>query len=263
MSGRQKLLSLELPKIARQADLCVDWLVFGCVSGLRAWLRRGPHQFAQPDEILGSGRQREYPADTGQTAMTGLAETGDRLGPAEHLLNALAHPPTDRIARVAGRSTVDCRPPVRRVLRDMRRHIVLAQIGDEAGHIIGLVGTERDPVIAGRAATISSAAARSAVPVAKVNSVSTPERAGSPSEHVPNRQAWLAGPAPCGTTGHRDRWSRRASHCCASRRESPARHCGREPAARRRRPWGESSSCWPRLRSACRRLRNGRPTAAP
>ena len=42
-----------------------------------------PPQFAQPDEIVGSGRQREYPADTGQTAMTGLAETGDRLGPAD------------------------------------------------------------------------------------------------------------------------------------------------------------------------------------
>jgi hypothetical protein len=36
-----------------------------------------------------------------------------------------------------------------RVLRDMRRHIVLAQISDKPGHIIGLVGTERDPVIAG------------------------------------------------------------------------------------------------------------------
>src|ERR1700757_3882474 len=119
-----------------------------CMGGLRAWLRRGPHPFAQPHELGGGGRQREYPADTGQTAMTGLAETGDRLGPAEHLLNALAHPPTDRIARVAGRSTVNCRPPVRCVLRDMRRHIVLAQIGDEAGHIIGLVGTARDPVIA-------------------------------------------------------------------------------------------------------------------
>src|SRR4029077_9332368 len=119
MSDRQKLLSLESPNVARQADLCVDFAGFcGVWAELRAWLRRGPHQFAQPDEIVGSGRQREYPADTGQTAMTGLAETGDRLGPAEHLLNALAHPPTDRIARVAGRSTVDCRPPVRRVLRD-------------------------------------------------------------------------------------------------------------------------------------------------
>src|SRR6516162_11548498 len=128
-----------------RANLCVDLAGFcGVWAELRVWLRRGPHQFAQPDEIVGSDSQREYPADTGQTAMTGLAETGDRLGPAEHLLNALAHPPTDRIAGVAGRSTVDCRPPVRRVLRDMRRHIVLAQIGDEAGHIIGLVGTERE-----------------------------------------------------------------------------------------------------------------------
>jgi hypothetical protein len=97
-----------------------------------------PPPAAQPDEIVGSGSQREYPADTGRTAVTGLAETGDRLGPAEHLLNTLTHAPTDRMARVAGRSTVDCRPPVRRVLRYMRRHIVLAQIGDEAGQIIGL-----------------------------------------------------------------------------------------------------------------------------
>src|SRR6516164_2662708 len=120
MSDRQKLLSLELPKVVVKQICAAISLVFaGVWAELRAWLRRGPHQFAQPDEIVASGRQREYPADTGQTAMTGLAETGDRLGPAEHLLNALAHPPTDRIARVAGRSTVDCRPPVRRVLRDM------------------------------------------------------------------------------------------------------------------------------------------------
>src|SRR6516225_551706 len=102
MSGRQKLLSLELPNVACQSRslrrFC--WLL-RWVGGLRAWLRCGPHQFAQPDEIVGSDSQREYPADTGQTAMTGLAETGDRLGPAEHLLNALAHPPTDRIAGVA------------------------------------------------------------------------------------------------------------------------------------------------------------------
>jgi hypothetical protein len=25
-----------------------------CVGGIRAWLRRGPHQLAQPDEIVGS-----------------------------------------------------------------------------------------------------------------------------------------------------------------------------------------------------------------
>src|SRR6516162_94645 len=80
MSGRQKLLSLEF------AERCLSsrslrrfcWLL-RWVGGFRAWLRRGPHQFAQPDEIVGSGRQREYPADTGQTAMTGLAEPATAL----------------------------------------------------------------------------------------------------------------------------------------------------------------------------------------
>src|SRR6266446_3372798 len=78
----------------------------------------------------------------------GLAIAGGALGPAKHLLNALAQPPTDRIARVAGRPTIDCRSPVGRVLRHMRRHVVRTQIGDKAGHIIGLVGAEGDPVIA-------------------------------------------------------------------------------------------------------------------
>src|SRR5258707_10009900 len=101
----------------------------------------------------------------------GLAKAGGRLGPAEYLLDALAHPPTDRIAGVAGRPAVDCRSPVRGVLRHMRRHIVVPQIGHKPGHVVSLVCTERDPMIA--AATISSPASRSAVPVARVRRVST------------------------------------------------------------------------------------------
>src|SRR6266403_5090130 len=79
----------------------------------------------------------------------GLAKAGGRLGPAEYLLDALAHPPTDRIAGVAGGPPVDCRPPVRGVLRHMRRHIVVPQIGHNPGHVVSLVCTERDPMIAG------------------------------------------------------------------------------------------------------------------
>src|SRR6267378_2312327 len=98
----------------------------------------------------------------------GLAKAGGRLGPAEYLLDALAHPPTDRIAGVAGRPAVDGRSPVRGVLRHMRRHIVVPQIGHKPGHVVSLVCTERDPMLPGRAATISSPASRSAVPVARV-----------------------------------------------------------------------------------------------
>jgi hypothetical protein len=42
--------------------------------------------------------------DAGEATVTGLAKASSRLGSAKYLLNALAHPPTDRIARVAGRS---------------------------------------------------------------------------------------------------------------------------------------------------------------
>src|SRR5580693_4944039 len=80
-----------------------------CPGRFRAWLGHDPHQLGQPDEVVGSGSQREYPADAGKAAVVGLAKAGGRLGPTKHLLNALAHPPTDRIAGMAGCSTVDCR----------------------------------------------------------------------------------------------------------------------------------------------------------
>ena len=78
----------------------------------RPWLRRGPHQLGQPDEVVGSGSQGENPTDAGDATLMGLAKAGGRLGPAKHLLNALAHPATDRIARMAGRPTVDRRAPM-------------------------------------------------------------------------------------------------------------------------------------------------------
>src|ERR1700730_3565635 len=69
------------------------------------------------------------------------------------------HPPTDRITGVAGRPAIDCRSSIGGVLRHMRCHVVLPQIGDKPGHIVRLVGAECDPVIAGRAATILRVAA--------------------------------------------------------------------------------------------------------
>ena len=80
--------------------------VFGSSGRFQAWLRRGPHQLGQPDQVVGSGGQGEHPADTGEAAVTGLAKAGGALGPAKHLLNALTHPPADRVAGVAGRPPV-------------------------------------------------------------------------------------------------------------------------------------------------------------
>ena len=79
----------------------------------QAWLRCSPHQLGQPNQVVGSGRQGEHPADTGEAAVTGLAQAGGALGPAKHLLDALADPPTDRIAGVAGRPLLLARTDAR------------------------------------------------------------------------------------------------------------------------------------------------------
>jgi len=80
----------------------------------------GPRQLRLLDEIVGGGSQSERPIDAGKTTVTSLAETGGRLCPTKHFLNALAHPPTDPIARMAGRPPIDGRSPIGGVLRDVR-----------------------------------------------------------------------------------------------------------------------------------------------
>ena len=52
--------------------------------------------------------------------MTGLAQSGRRLGPAEDLLDAFAPPAADGVTGMAGGAAVDRRAPVAGVLSDMR-----------------------------------------------------------------------------------------------------------------------------------------------
>src|SRR5262252_1891482 len=91
-------------------------LVPPCPDRFRTWLGRDRYQLGQANEIVGSGSQREHPADTRQTTVMGLAKAGGALGPAKHLLNALAHPSTDHVAGVVGRPAVDGRAPIGGVL---------------------------------------------------------------------------------------------------------------------------------------------------
>src|SRR5215469_12130470 len=80
--------------------------------------------------------------------MTGLAQSGRRLGPAEDLLNAFAPPAADGVTGMAGGAAVDRRAPVAGVLRDMRGGVALAQCRNEAGGVVGLVGADRDSAVA-------------------------------------------------------------------------------------------------------------------
>lgn len=61
--------------------------------------------------------------------MTGVAEPGRGLDPAEDLLDALAGPRAGGIVRVAGGARVDGRAPVGRALGDVRRDVVQARTG--------------------------------------------------------------------------------------------------------------------------------------
>jgi hypothetical protein len=65
---------------------------------------------------------------------------GDRLHPAEGLLDPLADALADRIARVSRRAAIDSRRASLGVLRDVRRGVHRAQLIDEVLDVVGLVG---------------------------------------------------------------------------------------------------------------------------
>src|SRR5260221_87562 len=100
-------------------------------------------QFRDADEIVGGGGEDEEPFDQPAAAMTGLAQPGDGLDPAERLLDPLALDHADGIAGVARGAAVDGRAAVGIVLRDVRHAAALAAAGHEVGGVIVLVRADR------------------------------------------------------------------------------------------------------------------------
>src|SRR5206468_12572801 len=113
-------------KIARSASLngslrpliwalSADFAGFGCVGGRKSWrrtesehgLRRASQKLGDTYQVVGGRGEGEHPAHPGGAAMTGLAQPGDGLDPAEHLLDALANAPADGITGVSRGATVD------------------------------------------------------------------------------------------------------------------------------------------------------------
>src|ERR1700677_3175771 len=90
-------------------------------------------------------RQRsKSPSDAITATEPGLLLPGDRLDPAESLLDALADALADGIAAVPGRSPINRRTTAVGVLRNMRRHLHRAQFVDEVFCVVGFVGAKRD-----------------------------------------------------------------------------------------------------------------------
>src|SRR5690606_29354685 len=88
--------------------------------------------------------------DLGTPSEFDLGEPGLRLDPAEHLLDPLAADLADPIAGMTGGAAVDrclADPPMladRTVDGDVGRYLAAAQVFDESGHVVCLVGAERD-----------------------------------------------------------------------------------------------------------------------
>src|SRR5215203_6211017 len=87
------------------------------------WPSVGRYQLGQPHQIVGRGSEGKGPSDAITAAEPGLLLPGNRLDPAECLLDALADALTDGIAAMPGCSPIDRGTAAAGVLRNMRRHV--------------------------------------------------------------------------------------------------------------------------------------------
>src|SRR5688572_4240750 len=110
-----------------------------------AWPSSGLRdQLGQPHQIVGGGSEGKSPGDAITATEAGLLLTGDRLDPAECLLDALADTLTDGITALPGRSPVNGRAAAAGVLGNMRRHVHRAQLVDKVCRIVGFVSAKCD-----------------------------------------------------------------------------------------------------------------------
>ena len=112
--------------------------------------------------------------------MPGLRQPAGGLDSAEALFDALAQPLAGGVARMAGGASVDAglarlaQLAHSAVDRDVRSDTMVAQGVHEGGHVIGLVGAQRDAAARRwpRCTGMASAASGSALPEARVSAAS-------------------------------------------------------------------------------------------
>lgn len=141
-----------------------------------AW-RLGPRGFEIPDpqQVKCCQTEDEYPTHARRTPVTRLPQGSHCLHPAKDLLNQLSLPLTELVSLVPSGAAVNRTAAMALVLGQMRCDPHLSQRRHEAPRVEALVPSHRQPprclLLAAR--TISSAASRSAVPVACVSRAST------------------------------------------------------------------------------------------
>jgi hypothetical protein len=99
----------------------------------RAFRSRRACQIPNPNQVVHGQGKGEHPAHAPHAAMARLTKQADGLGPAEDLFHPFALLLTDRIAGMARRPLIDGTATVGGVLGHVRRDLLRAQGGDEAG----------------------------------------------------------------------------------------------------------------------------------
>src|SRR5204863_6438779 len=158
-------------------------------GGLRCFLRpsghtspwtscRGSDQVPQARQIVSCRCPGKHPSDTLSAPVPHLAHQSYRLHPPKDFFHPFAFLLTERVAGMARGSLVDGAAAVGVVLGHMRRGAARPHLLHPVRGVVVLVGATVMRPAPGRALTISSAASRSAVPLAKVKrgSITSPLR---------------------------------------------------------------------------------------
>src|SRR5580658_1513101 len=93
-------------------------------------------QIPDSDQVVHRDREREHPRDSLMPTMTQLPESADGLQPPEDLFNAFPFLLTEGVAGVVGGAAVNRAAAIRVVLRHVRCHLQLTQLGDEVLRIV-------------------------------------------------------------------------------------------------------------------------------
>src|SRR5271163_186021 len=120
-------------------------------------------EVAHPNQIVGGKGQSEYPIDSQESAMTGLAQPGDGLEPAKDFFHAFALLLTNRVPRMTSGAVID---NAGLFARDMGSDLMVTQLLHEVLAVVSLVGTQGDRCWPGISSTIATAACGSARPSA-------------------------------------------------------------------------------------------------
>jgi hypothetical protein len=100
-------------------------------------------QISNADQVVSRSREDEDPVDAFTTAVPQLAQQADRLEPTEDLFDPFAFPLTDLIARMSGRTTINCRAAISVVLGHVRCHFEGPQVFHEVMRVIVLIAGQR------------------------------------------------------------------------------------------------------------------------